>query len=71
MPFRGNRNGDLIKLLNFHVMARKSSGILGDFTGRIGSVTGFMRNGHNLLRSGSCPRPLKGGNNAVLNQRVF
>ena len=32
-------------------MARNSSGVLGNFIGTIGPVTGFMRNGQNLLRS--------------------
>jgi hypothetical protein len=32
-------------------MARSSSGVLGYFTGTIGLVTGFMRNGQNLVRS--------------------
>ena len=41
-------------------MARKSSGILGDFIGTIGPVTGFMRNGHNLLRSSTSSVKNKG-----------
>jgi hypothetical protein len=32
-------------------MARNSSGVLGNFIGTIGPVTGFIRNGQNLLRS--------------------
>jgi hypothetical protein len=32
-------------------MARNNSGVLGNFTGTIGPVTGFMRNGQNFLRS--------------------
>ena len=41
-------------------MARKSSGILGDFIGTIGPVTGFMRNGHNFLRSSTSSVKNKG-----------
>ena len=32
-------------------MARNNSGVLGNFIGTIGPVTGFMRNGQNFLRS--------------------
>ena len=32
-------------------MARNHNGVLGSFIGTIGPVTGFMRNGRNLLRS--------------------
>jgi hypothetical protein len=32
-------------------MARNNSGVLGNFIGTIGPVTGFMRNGQNVLRS--------------------
>jgi hypothetical protein len=62
VPFLVEGSGDFIKLLNFYVMARKSSGILGDFIGTIGPVTGFMRNGHNLLRSSSSSVKNKGTN---------
>jgi hypothetical protein len=49
-----------IKLLNFYVMAKNSSGFLGNFIGTIGPVTGFMRNGRNLLRSGTSSVKNKG-----------
>ena len=32
-------------------MARNNSGVLGNFIGTIGPVTGFMRNGQNFLRT--------------------
>jgi len=54
VPFPVEGSGCFMTLLNFYIMAGKSSGILGDFIGTIGPVTGFMRNGHNLLR---CPNP--------------
>jgi hypothetical protein len=47
MLFRLHETVIFIKLLNFYVMAKNSSG----FIGAIGPVTGFMRNGHNFLRS--------------------
>ena len=60
MLFRLHETVIFIKLLNFYIMARKSSGILGDFIGTIGPVTGFMRNGHNFLRSGTSSVKNKG-----------
>jgi hypothetical protein len=49
-----------IKLLNFYVVAKNSSGFLGNFIGTIGPVTGFMRNGHNFLRSSTSSVKNKG-----------
>jgi len=60
MLFQLHETVIFIKLLNFYVMARKSSGILGDFIGTIGPVTGFMRNGHNFLRSSTSSVKNKG-----------
>jgi len=34
-------------------MARNNSGVLGAFIGTIGPVTGFMRNGQNIVRTSS------------------
>jgi hypothetical protein len=60
MLFRLNETVIFIKLLNLYGMARKSSGILGNFIGTIGPVTGFMRNGHNFLRSSTSSVKNKG-----------
>jgi hypothetical protein len=38
-------------LFNNLIMARNNSGVLGNFIGTIGPITGFMRNGQNFLRS--------------------
>jgi hypothetical protein len=37
--------------LNTSKMARNNNGVLGNFVGTIGPVTGYMRNGKNILRS--------------------
>jgi hypothetical protein len=60
MLFRLNEAVIFIKLLNFYVMAKNSSGVLGNFIGTIGPVTGFMRNGRNLLRSSTSSVKNKG-----------